>query len=324
MSEDRLEALLVALDEPEQRESTIRELGKLKSPRAIPKLGGILTETTGDPLAYRVKQAAAEALGDINDPAALPYLIDALQENVPSVKVNIIAALGRLGDPRSAQALFAALEDDNTSVRIIAAEALASLTQATDIDVVPLVHLLADTEDSVRKAAQAALIQIGVRAVDELLTALEHDNSTVRGAAADILGALQVEDTRQPLTERYYHDKSKWVRSRARAALEQFPGGFTPKSPETSPGLPRRDGPKIAPPKNAIDVIRTNAPPAWPSLRPKPTPSFDDNDDNDNDDGDFTPAQIRAMLDQLDARLAEGEISEATYKKLYARWQARL
>jgi HEAT repeat protein len=318
MSEDRLEVLLIALDEPKQREATIRELGKLKNPRAIPKLGRILTENTGDPLAYRVKQAAAEALGDINDPAALPYLVDALHESPTSVQVNIIAALGRLGDPRSIQALFAALEDDNASVRIIAAEALASLTQAHDVDVVPLVHLLADTEDSVRKAAQAALIQIGVRAVDELLIALKHNNSTVRGAAADILGALQIEDTRQPLTECYYHDQSKWVRSRARAALEQFPGGFTPRTSEANPGLPRRDGPKIVPPKNAIDVIRTNAPPAWPSLRPKPTPHPDDDDD------DFTPAQIRAMLDQLDARLAEGEISEATYKKLYARWQARL
>jgi membrane protease subunit (stomatin/prohibitin family) len=37
-----------------------------------------------------------------------------------------------------------------------------------------------------------------------------------------------------------------------------------------------------------------------------------------------TAAEIRATLDNLDMRLAAGEISEATYSKLYAKWEARL
>ncbi len=37
-----------------------------------------------------------------------------------------------------------------------------------------------------------------------------------------------------------------------------------------------------------------------------------------------TAAEIQATLDNLDARLAAGEISEATYKKLYAKWEAKL
>jgi len=37
-----------------------------------------------------------------------------------------------------------------------------------------------------------------------------------------------------------------------------------------------------------------------------------------------TAAQIQATLDNLDMRLAAGEISEATYNKLYAKWEARL
>lgn len=37
-----------------------------------------------------------------------------------------------------------------------------------------------------------------------------------------------------------------------------------------------------------------------------------------------TPAEVRALLDNLDMRLANGEISESTYDKLYARWEARL
>ena len=37
-----------------------------------------------------------------------------------------------------------------------------------------------------------------------------------------------------------------------------------------------------------------------------------------------TPAEIQAMLDNLDMKLAAGEISEAVYNKLYAKWEARL
>ena len=37
-----------------------------------------------------------------------------------------------------------------------------------------------------------------------------------------------------------------------------------------------------------------------------------------------TAAQIQTTLDNLDMRLAAGEISEATYNKLYAKWEARL
>jgi membrane protease subunit (stomatin/prohibitin family) len=37
-----------------------------------------------------------------------------------------------------------------------------------------------------------------------------------------------------------------------------------------------------------------------------------------------TPHEIRNMLDNLDARLMSGEISEDLYNKLYAKWEARL
>ena len=37
-----------------------------------------------------------------------------------------------------------------------------------------------------------------------------------------------------------------------------------------------------------------------------------------------TAADIQATLDNLDMRLAAGEISEATYNKLYAKWEAKL
>jgi hypothetical protein len=37
-----------------------------------------------------------------------------------------------------------------------------------------------------------------------------------------------------------------------------------------------------------------------------------------------TAAEVRAYLDQLDAKLMAGEVSEELYTKLYAKWEARL
>ena len=37
-----------------------------------------------------------------------------------------------------------------------------------------------------------------------------------------------------------------------------------------------------------------------------------------------TAAEVQATLDNLDMRLAAGEVSEATYNKLYAKWEAKL
>jgi membrane protease subunit (stomatin/prohibitin family) len=37
-----------------------------------------------------------------------------------------------------------------------------------------------------------------------------------------------------------------------------------------------------------------------------------------------TAAEVQALLDQLDAKLLSGEISESVYEKMYAKWEARL
>lgn len=44
----------------------------------------------------------------------------------------------------------------------------------------------------------------------------------------------------------------------------------------------------------------------------------------DSDEAPQTRAEVEAMLDNLDNRLARGEIDQATYERLVAKWQARL
>jgi hypothetical protein len=59
-----------------------------------------------------VRQAAAEALGQIGDPQATPALIQALQDEEWWVRRAAARALGQIGDPQATPALIQALRDE--------------------------------------------------------------------------------------------------------------------------------------------------------------------------------------------------------------------
>jgi hypothetical protein len=318
MADDRLESLLAALENPQTREDAVKQLAALGDPRAVEGLGAVLrSEGGGHALAYRSRQLAAEALGTLNDPAAVPHLIAVLEDDNARVRLSAVQALGLLRDQRAVGPLTALLGDGNAQVRAAGIQSLA-LTGAAhpeaDLPQDVMIALLADPEDAVRKAAFAALKTLGAQAVPMLIDALRHSNSTIRGAAADLLGQLQDERARDPLRDIAYTDSSKWVRSRAQAALEQFPPG-------------EYDGPRarrnvsLEPPPDTIQLVRSQGP-AWPSLRgerppAQPPPAMPD-------PAQMNADQVRQILDQIDIRLASGEITEETYRRLVERWEARL
>jgi HEAT repeat protein len=319
MADDRLESLLAALEDPQTREEAVKELAALGDPRAVEALGNVLRsrEGGGHALAYRVRQLAAEALGTLNDPAAVPPLITALQDDNARVRLSAAQALGTLGDRRAIEPLTGLLSDGNPQVRAAGIHALAATgtTQLeADLPQNAMIALLADPEDYVRKAAFAALETLGGQAVPLLIDALRHPNSTIRGAAADLLGQFQDERARGPLRDIAYVDNSKWVRSRAQAALKQFPPG------EDDGPLARRNV-SLEPPPDTIQLVRSQGP-AWPSLRgerppAQPPPAMPD-------PAQMNADQVRQILDQIDIRLANGEITEETYRRLVERWEARL
>ena len=308
MTDDRFSTLITALDHPETREDAIHELGVLGDPRAVDALSAILmSPDTDDAFAYRARKLAAEALGAIGDVTALPVLLAALEEDVSSsVKTSAARTLGILADERATAILIAAFRDDNSDVRSAAAIALGQIAEKYEIELTPLIGLLADTEDAVRDTTAQVLTDLGEKVVPALITALTDSNSTIRGAAANLLGELQDERAREVLRRASYKDTSQWVRSRAKWALEQLP-------PDEFhwPDI-KRDQLAPDPPKETLNVMRSQAP-EWPSLDP---------DSSDSDD--MTTEGIRALLDQLDVRLANGEISENIYQRLVARWEKRL
>lgn len=171
---------------------------------------------------------------------------------------------------------------------------------------------LGAADDAARQQAAQRLTEVGALAVDALIEALHSPDSTIRAAAADVLGDIQDERAAPPLLEVVRSDPSRWVRSRAENALKRFPPGTV-----TLPGQREPDFPTTP---NTLQRLRTQKP-NWPTLgRPPahaPAPQ-------DADPASLDAGQVRALLDQLDLRLAKGEITEATYLQLVERWQARL
>jgi HEAT repeat protein len=129
-----------------------------------------------------LRMAAANALRRLGDPAALPALIEALDDPHPGVRARAARACGAVGDDRAAPALAARLDDGAGSVRRDAADALATI--GTDRALKPLVGAVTDENEQVRYAAVMALGGYGrPAAIEPLVTALDDDSDAIRRAA---------------------------------------------------------------------------------------------------------------------------------------------
>lgn len=313
MTDDaRFESLVTDLNDPQRRDEAVQSLGALRDPRAIDPLINILRETRDDhAMAYRTRQSAAESLGAIGDLQALTALIYALEDPHSAVKISAAYALGKLNDSQAVEPLLNLLQNRSTDVRAAVLEVLGQLAGTHDVPIAPIVQRTADFDDSVRDIAERVLRELGSKAFDALLPALHDPNSTIRGAAATLLGELKDERAFEALRKVSWDDDSKWVRTRAEWALSQLPKAAFPYSHgDAAPRAPDS-------PRSALEIIRENSPRSYPSLRPQPKSA-------DPDPQNLTAEQIEVLLDKLDLRLVNGEITEATYKQLAQRWETRL
>jgi HEAT repeat protein len=135
-------------------------LGELQDPKAVPALRTCL----GD-LQDQVRARAAAALGKIGDRRAVPDLIHLmLADPVPYVRIQSVRALGTIGDPRALHHLIDSLKDGEWWVRVRVIEALEHLgDQAAE----PLLMALEDHDHEVRQRAAVTLERLGV--LDALL-----------------------------------------------------------------------------------------------------------------------------------------------------------
>jgi hypothetical protein len=136
----------------------------------------------------RVRVAACKALGEIGDAIAVPALLDILNhENDDDIRWAATGALGEIGEA-AIPGLLDALHDDNWKVRRSAAEALWAMREPAAVG--GLVEAMCDRNDVVRQAAASALESMGIGAVRGLMEALKNRDVRIGRVAADMLDRI--------------------------------------------------------------------------------------------------------------------------------------
>lgn len=147
----------------EIREQAAHELGKIGDPTAARALIQILDDPDAD-----VRFAVAEALGELRSEAAMKPLMRRLDDEDPDVCAAAAVALGKIGLTDPIGVLIDKLDHQDRFVRAGAAQALGDLDAAAAVS--QLVNLMRnDSIGDVRRAAAAALCQIGGREAERAL-----------------------------------------------------------------------------------------------------------------------------------------------------------
>ena len=203
----------------EDRASAAERLGRIGSPRAVPALLRVIRDIKDED--EDVRGAALRALGRIRDPRVLPGLIEALgylEASLPPRIAEIIVMF----EKDSVPLLVAELRNLDSDVRRMwAAEILGWL--GDQHAAIPLIESLGDISPEVRAKAAGGLGKIrDVRAVERLLEMLLSDPIPfVRTRVAQALGAIGHPKVIDHLIH-VLKDPEWWVRIRAIEALEEI------------------------------------------------------------------------------------------------------
>jgi HEAT repeat protein len=169
-----------------------------------------------------VQYLAVEALGDLQDPAAIPSLVHMLSEDQYSaVRWKSAEALAKIGR-ESVDPLIVLLHHPDEDVRWKAAIALGEIRDVRAID--PLIELMSDQDRYVKGRVAIALGMIGQPAVAPLIRALGEGDGNLRWGAAIALGRIRDPRAIAPLV-RALGDKYENVRSEALASLKVMEDG---------------------------------------------------------------------------------------------------
>jgi HEAT repeat protein len=157
-------------DYPDARKTDIiLALGVLKDPAAVDELLAIARSQDAEKVR---RMYAADSLGKIGDPRALPVLRDMFMEKDALIRLYAASAIARFSLEEAFPSLIQGLRDENAKVRQESAKALArQLTPDQASSAVPILSYKAeyDPESIVRVASIQALGAIGGEAALALL-----------------------------------------------------------------------------------------------------------------------------------------------------------
>ncbi|MEX2216561.1 MAG: HEAT repeat domain-containing protein [Phycisphaeraceae bacterium] len=237
--------LITAMEDEDRgvRDSAILALAETGEP-AIPALGQLLKHED-----WQKRWAAAYALNVIGTIKTAEQLVRVLNDEDERVREQAVTAMARIGKD-AIDALAGAAGDKEAGLRQSAITALGAMERE---ETIPILHnALKDQDPFVREAAVAALgnthsskalpalgealrtddpkvradavqamAKIGRDALEPLAEAAKHEEWTVRRAAAEGLGMLDLIDCVAPLN-RLLQDKDARVRSAAASGLARI------------------------------------------------------------------------------------------------------
>ncbi len=162
-----------------------------------------------------VRRSAVVALGRIGDAKATSALVDTLDDE--SLAIDAAYALGQIGDPAAADGLLHLIGDSDASIRQAAVSALNSLAVPSIAErVVPLLH---DPDPNVRESAVKIAGYFGYpESADQLLQLSQDTDEAVRCAAIEHLPYVEDERASAVLFQAIADDTPK-VRAAAARAL---------------------------------------------------------------------------------------------------------
>ena len=212
------EALLAALADPENAvaQAAADALGRLDDPASVPALQAALAGSDA-----QVKRNAARALGQLRAESSVVPLGALLMQGEPATAGAAAEALRQIGSLGAVDALLAPLADRQVTVRRHAA--LAALEALGEPAVEPLVSRLGGQDVGARRNAAEALGWIGsASATDALIDALRDEQEGVRSEAAWALGEIADPGAQRALARARSSDPSVSVRDAAAFALTQL------------------------------------------------------------------------------------------------------
>ena len=172
---------------PEIRSRAMKALGRIAG-TGLP-VDSLVTMLENAEVDIRLRCAAAAALGQSGNSAAVAPLVKALEDKKPPIRLWAAVALNGQSAPDVVSGLTKALQDEDDRVRVRATDALAAVQDPKVID--PLVKATKDKHAEVRTWAVIGLGNFSEQKALETLNSVLLDSEVevgVRVAAADALG----------------------------------------------------------------------------------------------------------------------------------------
>jgi cyclophilin family peptidyl-prolyl cis-trans isomerase/HEAT repeat protein len=196
--------------------SVIRALAQIGSPESVEPILAVLSAERVDP---NIALEAVSALGTLKSAAALPYVLDLVTDEWPTMRAAAIRAAAAI-DPEGFPVVLSGMEPDP---HFVVRSAIADVLGTMPADVaVPRLHPMLDDQDKrVLPSVIDSLVRAKAPDLDRVLLAhLKSPDTGVRSAAARAIGRLRLAGGADALRDAYRASQDPALADARQAVLE--------------------------------------------------------------------------------------------------------